>query len=57
MHRLLIITSLITGLHAAEPDFIFKDKPTDWKMAGPGSFEIKGDIATAKGGMLSLIHI
>jgi hypothetical protein len=51
MHRLLLITSLITGLHAAEPDFIFKDKPTDWKMAGPGSFEIKGDIATAKGGM------
>ena len=51
MQRLLLIAGLTTGLHAAEPDFIFKDQPTDWKMAGPGSFETKGGVATAKGGM------
>ena len=51
MHRLLLTLGLTAGLQAAEPDFIFKDQPTDWKMAGPGSFEINGNVAKAKGGM------
>ncbi|MGC6426790.1 MAG: 3-keto-disaccharide hydrolase [Akkermansiaceae bacterium] len=46
---LLLLASCLLPLHSKT--VLFDGKTDGWKMAGPGSFEIKGGVATAKGGM------
>lgn len=51
MKRFTLLPLLVAGLHAAEPYHILLNDAKDWKQSGPGSFELKDSIATAKGGM------
>ena len=51
MKRFSLLPLLVAGLHAAEPYHILLNDSKGWKQAGPGSFELKDSIATAKGGM------
>lgn len=51
MRRIALLTALLSSLAIAKPMTIFDGKADGWKMAGPGSFEIKDGIATAKDGM------
>jgi len=46
-----LIPALLTSLAVAKPTVLFDGKTDGWKMAGPGSFEIKDGVATAKDGM------
>ncbi|MDA0767739.1 MAG: DUF1080 domain-containing protein [Verrucomicrobia bacterium] len=45
------LTLLLPASASAEESVLFNGKTDGWKMAGPGSFEINGDTAKAKGGM------
>lgn len=51
MKKLTLLPLLVTGLQALETQAVLPEKAADWKMAGPGSFELKDGISTAKGGM------
>ncbi|MEJ6645598.1 MAG: DUF1080 domain-containing protein [Akkermansiaceae bacterium] len=51
MKRFSLIPLLVAGLNAAEPYHTLFNDASDWKQAGPGSFDLKDSIATAKGGM------
>lgn len=51
MKRLVLLPFLVAGLPALETQTVLPGNTADWKMAGPGSFEMKDGVATAKGGM------
>jgi hypothetical protein len=51
MKRLALLPLLLSPLSAKEAYNVLPDAASDWKMAGPGSFEQKNGISTAKGGM------
>ena len=51
MKRLALLSLLFSPLCAKEAIRVLPEASSDWKMAGPGSFELKGGISTAKGGM------
>lgn len=51
MKRLALLPLLLSSLCAKEAQSVLPEAASDWKMAGPGSFELKNGISTAKGGM------
>ncbi len=51
MNRLILLSFLFGSLQAKEALSVLPEASADWKMAGPGSFELKDGISTAKGGM------
>lgn len=51
MKRLALLPFLLSPLCAKEAQSVLPEAASDWKMAGPGSFELKNGISTAKGGM------
>ncbi|MBT6400933.1 MAG: DUF1080 domain-containing protein, partial [Verrucomicrobia bacterium] len=51
MKRLALLPLLLSPLSAKESYNVLPEAASDWKMAGPGSFEQKNGVSTAKGGM------
>ena len=51
MRSLLTLLLTIPSLFAEKTLPLFPDDLANWKMAGPGEFNIQDNIATAKGGM------
>jgi hypothetical protein len=51
MKRIILLPLLLGSLHAREVHNAFPEAASAWKMAGPGSFELSDNVATAKGGM------